>query len=54
MRTNVEKSFRIWKKGEDENMTALYTISIGKRAICYDMPIEQAMQHLQEELEEMI
>lgn len=51
--TNVEKSFRIWKKGETENQSARYTISVGRRAICYDLPLHEAMRYLAEELEGM-
>jgi len=51
--TNVEKSFRIWKKGETENQSARYTISVGKRGICYELPLHKAMECLAEELEGM-
>lgn len=51
--TNVEKSFRIWKKGETDDYRATYTISVGKHSICHKLIIEDAMESLKEYLEEM-
>ena len=35
---------------EDENMVALYTVSIGRRAVCVDMPLDEAVDHIREVL----
>ena len=48
-----EIDLHIWMKPETENMVTLYTVSIGKRAICIDMPIDDAMQHIRGVLDDM-
>jgi hypothetical protein len=37
-----EIDLHIWMKPETKNMTTLFTVSIGKRAVCIDMPIDEA------------
>jgi len=51
--TDAEVDIHIWKKFENENMVDLYTISRCKRSICFDMPIDEAMECLREYLEEL-
>jgi len=48
----TEFDLHIWAKPQDENMVALFTVSIGKRAVCIDMPIDKAIESLREELED--
>ena len=48
-----EIDLHIWMKPETENMVTVYTVSIGKRAVCIDMPIDKAMQHIRGVLDDM-
>jgi hypothetical protein len=48
----TEFDIHIWCKPESETMSALYTVSIGKRAICIDMTIDGALEHIRELMEE--
>lgn len=49
-----EKEFdvHVWKQPESKTWRATYTLSVGKRAICYDMPIEQTLEAFRNYLEE--
>ena len=51
MNKDTEVKVNIWKKPETENMAALFTISVGNVAICFDLPIESAMEYLREYME---
>jgi len=55
-RKNKDSEFdlHVWAKPEDANMTALFTVSIGKRALCIDMPIDAALDQIRKELEESV
>jgi hypothetical protein len=49
-----EFDMHVWKKPECENMSTLYTISIGKFAVCIDAPLERAVQLVRDALEEAV
>ena len=58
MDKGTEVKVNIWKKPETENMSALFTISVDKkdfmtRGICFDLPIDQAVEYLREYMEAM-
>jgi hypothetical protein len=46
-----EFDFHVWIKPEDDSIAALFTVSIGKRAVCIDMPIDDALDAMREEME---
>ncbi len=46
-----EFDLHVWAKPETKKMTALYTVSRGKRAVCIDQTIGSAMVSIREELE---
>jgi hypothetical protein len=46
-----EFDLHVWKQPEDENTSATYTVSIGNRAICHYMPIDEALDSIREEME---
>ena len=50
----TEFDLHIWAKPETKNMTALFTASIGKRALCIDMPIDATLDRVRQELEEAV
>lgn len=52
MRRDREFDLHIWAKPENKNMAALYTVSRGRSAICIDMPIDEAIDFIRQELEE--
>ena len=44
-------NLHIWIKPEDENSRALFTISEGEHAICYDMDLDAALNCVREHIE---
>jgi len=48
-----EIDLHIWMMPETENMEALYTVSIGMRAVCVDMPINEAVNSIRGVLDDM-
>ena len=51
---SVEQDIHVWAKPETPLMEALYTVSIGQRALCVNMPIDQAATHIRAYLLEMV
>ena len=59
-RQHIEFDLHFWKKAADDSTVDLYTISTVPSpptlrrgmGICYDLPIDQAMECLRRELEE--
>jgi hypothetical protein len=51
MNNENEFDLHVWCKPEDEVMQRTYTVSFGKRAICIDMPIDDALEHVREFIE---
>lgn len=47
----TEFNLHIWAKPQDETMVSLFTVSISKRAVCIDMPIDKALESIREEME---
>ncbi len=48
---DVEFDMHVWIKPESENTVPLYTISIGRRAVCHYMPLDKAIECVREEWE---
>jgi hypothetical protein len=48
---SIEFDLHIWAKPEDETMVETFTVSIGKRAICVDTPIERTLEAIRDEME---
>jgi len=49
---DFEFDLHVWAKPETRNMTRTYTVSIGKRPICVDMPIDDALDSIRSVLED--
>jgi len=49
---DYEFDLHVWVKPENECQPRRYTLSKNGRAICYDMPAEQALEALRTELED--
>jgi|CXWL01.1.fsa_nt_gi hypothetical protein len=44
-------NMHVWKKREDDHMVDLYTISDNQTAICFDLPLPDALNALNRHLE---
>jgi hypothetical protein len=52
MAKDKEFDLHVWAKPETRNMTRTYTVSIGDRPICVDMPIDDALDSIRGETNE--
>jgi hypothetical protein len=51
---DVEFDLHVWAKPENKSMVAVYTVSVGKHAVCIDFPIDRALACIREELEDRL
>lgn len=49
-----EQDLHVWAKPATKDMTALFTVSVGKQSICVDVPIDAATDHIRAHLQEMV
>jgi hypothetical protein len=48
----TEIDIHVWAKPQDETVVALFTLSIGKRSLCVDAPLDEAVDSLRSALED--
>lgn len=48
-----ESDLHIWKHPEDDRMVATFTISVQGRALCHELPLDDALHCVRDYLEEL-
>lgn len=51
MKKDDEFDLHVWVKADEQDIVRTFTMSIGKRGVCIDSPLEQALEAIREVLE---